>query len=189
MADLSFFLDSTISGPDAGQKKIEVRGRGDEFQLDDQVVIYNPANDESELLVVGTSSANEIIFTTNLDNNYKFSENARVIYVNKYNDITIALTGNRITKKVDDGTVTTIINEIAASGLEFEFFDQAGNITAVLEDIRSVGITLNMLDPKNPDAVIEFKTDVSIRNATAHTSAACRPVARKKSLQSYHQTF
>ena len=162
------FMDSTTSGADSGDTSITILN-GSPFNGGDEIVVYNPAYNDSDYVTVTSVSSGTLNFSPALTNNYKFGENAKVIYVNKYNEITIALSGNRITKQWDSGAVITLINDIEASGLVFEYYDNLGDVTTTLADVRRIGITLNMLDPKNDDAVIEFQTDVAVRNSTAKT--------------------
>jgi len=162
------FLDSTKTGATLGDNSVSVLD-GSSFNNADNIVIYNPAYGDSDYVTVTSGTSGEINFAEALNHNYQFGENARVVYVNKYNNITIAYAGERITKQWDGGPVVPIMNEIAATGMEFEYYDAAGNVTTNLADIRKIAITLSMLDPKNPDANIEFKTDVRVRNSSAKT--------------------
>lgn len=169
----STFLDSSGTGITPSDPKVLAVTGGNFFATDDEIIIYNPAYNDSDFVTVTSASSNSIGFSGTLNNSYNFGDNAMVVYVNKYKEITIALTGNRITKQWGDdgdmGQVVTIINDIAASGLEFKYYNFIGVETTSLSDIQKIGITLNMLDPDNADAVIQFQTDVDIRNATPQT--------------------
>ena len=171
--DVRTYMDASGTGAVSTDDTITVMSTVGFAQFDN-VIVYNPAYNDSSDLIVDSITTNTIVFTADLGVDYTFGQNARVIYVNKYNEITLKLNGNRITKQWDADSVTTsaettIINNIAASGLEFDYYDRSGNVTTDPALVRRVGITLNMLDPDNEDAVIEFKTDVDVRNATPQT--------------------
>jgi Tfp pilus assembly protein PilW len=167
--DVRTFMNVSTSGIGPSDSKVLNVMDGSEFASNDNIVVYNPAYNDSDFITVTSASSTSIGFSETLDNEYRFGVNAKVIYVNKYNEITLKLNGNQITKEWDGEGEVTIINNIAASGLEFDFYDELGNVTTDLAAIRRVGITLQMLDPDNPDAEIEFKTDVTIRNSTPKT--------------------
>ena len=96
---------------------------------------------------------------------FNFAVNANLIVVSRYNTWNITLAGDRIIKTIDGGNATILIDELAPapSGLDFDYsgFNFVG---AGVATNSKIGITLNLLDPDNFDASIEFKTDVTLRN-------------------------
>ncbi len=147
----------TVAASSGDANIIVVDGSG--FSGGDKVVFHDPGFDKSETNTVSGSAAFSIALTSGLTNDYVYGANTNLVTINKYNDITIALSGTDITKTVD-GVTSTLISDVAATnGLEFDFYG-ASTTTAV----RKVGITVNLEDPDNSKAVIDFKTDVILRN-------------------------
>ena len=87
------------------------------------------------------------------------SSSANLITINKFNEWVIQLVGDEIHKTID-GATTILIDDISptAGGLQFNY---SGIDEAVTSKIQ---ISLNLVDPNNPDASIEFHTDVALRN-------------------------
>jgi Tfp pilus assembly protein PilW len=132
------------------------------FASGDNIVIYQPDFKTTELNGVSTPTSGTLItLSTNLGTDFEFGLNAQLITVNKYNDVVIQYTGNQITKTIDGGAPVILVNDLASTnGLTFNF-----NGAATAADVGRIGITVNLVDPKNADAVIEFKSDVDIRNS------------------------
>jgi Tfp pilus assembly protein PilW len=137
------------------------------FSDGDSVVIYNPNESDDDIFdlvtVVGdvSDSATTMFFFPDLENKYKLFTNANSVPINKYNNYSIFQDGNQIKKTIDDVTIP-IINDLdlSSNGLVFDF-----NGATDTADVVRIGITLNMLDPNNPDATMEFHTDVTLRNS------------------------
>lgn len=132
------------------------------FSSGDNIVIYDPAYRRSEFGVVNSKTngtPDTLTFSSAISNSYVYAQNAVMVTVNKYNTVTIALSGTNIIKTVD-GTPTTLVSDVAAtSGLQFDFYGETA--TSLLQ---KVGVTINLVDPNNTQATIEFKTDVILRN-------------------------
>ena len=141
---------------------------GTDFLNGDKIVVYQTGWFRSKFF---TANGNGTSTTINLADSggsstafgspgYTFGTKANLITVNKYDNWTIALVGDEIQKTIDGANTTVLINELrtTSSGLQFDY-------VGILEATTSkIGITLNLLDPKNYDAAIEFKTDVTLRN-------------------------
>ena len=131
------------------------------FSNNDNIVIYQPDFNVTELNSVSGIGSGSISLGSLLDNDFEFGLNAKLILVNKYNTVVIEYTGTQITKTIDGGTPIILVGDVASTnGLAFDF---NGAATAAAVDL--IGITLNLVDVDNTDAVIEFKTDLSIRNS------------------------
>lgn len=148
------------------------------FNAGDSIMIYQTGYYRSkECQVVGAGTATQIgitncrvppsltTITTFGAPAFNFAVNANLILVSRYNTWEIELVGDQIEKTIDGGNTIILIDDLAPapSGLDFEFngfsFVGAGEATT-----SKIGITLNLLDPDNLDASIEFKTDVTLRN-------------------------
>jgi hypothetical protein len=128
------------------------------FSDGDDIHIYYPSYNLSEFNgVSGAPSGNTITLASNLANNYAYGNLTNLVTVNKYNTVTIALVGTNITKTID-GNVTILVNNV--SGFAFNY-----NGAATPADVFKISITMNLVDPDNPSASIEFKTDVNLRNS------------------------
>ena len=132
------------------------------FSSEDNIVIYQPDFKTTELNGVSSINGSSVInLASLLDNDFEFGLNAQLITVNKYNDVVIQYTGTQITKTIDGGTPVILVNDVASTnGLTFNFYGET-----VTTKVDKIGITLNLIYIDNPDAVIEFKTDVAIRNS------------------------
>jgi hypothetical protein len=87
--------------------------------------------------------------------------------VNRYIDYTIALSGNQIIKSVK-GIPTILVDNVAVTGsdgLKFHLLQDNGAAATGYNNVGVIRIVLNMIDPKNPEAAIEFTTDVQLRNS------------------------
>ncbi|GJL78974.1 MAG: hypothetical protein NPINA01_19630 [Nitrospinaceae bacterium] len=130
------------------------------FSSGDKIVIYDPNLNQWELNTVTGTAAGTLSLGSGLTNDYIYGINTNLVTVNKYSDITVALSGANITRTVD-GTVTNLINDVdATSGIVFNYYG-----LTVPSTIQRLGFTLNAIDPNNSGAVVEFKTDVSLRNS------------------------
>jgi Tfp pilus assembly protein PilW len=131
-----------------------------QFSNGDKVVIYDPNANQWELNTITGTSAGVLTLGTALTNDYIYGINTNLVTVNRYNDITIALSGTNILRTVD-GTATNLINDVnATTGIVFDYYG-----LTVPSTIQRLGFTLNLIDPGNSGATIEFKTDVSLRNS------------------------
>jgi hypothetical protein len=147
------------------------------FNSGDNIMIYQTGYFRAkECQVTGTSSATISISTCRVPPDtttsadfgslaFDYAVNANLITVSRYNTWEIELIGDRIVKTIDNGNAIILINNLAPapSGLDFDYsgFNFVG---AGVANNSKVGITLNLLDPENLDASIEFKTDVTLRN-------------------------
>ena len=151
-----------------GATNLTVTNAGDasDFSGGDNVVIYNPnGRNYDDLPQVSTASGSVITVSPGVGSSFNFGTFSNITTINKFNNYTIQVNGTNIERITDGGTPVILVNDIAPNGLTFEYFDFAGATTTSTTQVQSIGITLNMLDPKNPDAVMEFKTDVQIRNS------------------------
>jgi Tfp pilus assembly protein PilW len=131
------------------------------FSSGDNIVIYQPDFNTTELNGVASTGTELITLTSALANDFEFGLNAKLILVNKYNSVVIQYAGTQITKTVDGGSSTILVSDVeSTNGLAFNFYG-----ATVASQVDKIGITLNLVDTDNSDAVIEFKTDLSIRNS------------------------
>lgn len=150
-----------------------------QFSNGDDVAVYNPntfdlnAPEGWDKTTVSSVSGADINVAV-LGPGYVFGTFAKTVTVSQYLPYVIQLTSYthdgrthyKIERVVDGTEIRTLVNDVAPAGLTFEYFDFAGGtVTTDLNAIQRIGITLNMLDPKNPDAMMEFKTDVQVRNS------------------------
>ena len=159
-------VDSSSGPTDEGDTSISIVP-GVAFSDGDRVVIYDPNDPEGDAFDLVTvegnvsASATSMDFSPALTNEYPLLATAQAIPINKYNHYTIFQDGDQIKKNVD-GVTVPIVNELELSsgGLIFDF-----NGATDTAEVDIIGITLNMLDPNNPDASIAFHTDVTLRNS------------------------
>jgi Tfp pilus assembly protein PilW len=156
---------------------------GTSFSANDKIVIFNPSKVGSgcditspscqvhEATVSGnvSSPATSIGFSPPLLSTKKieFSANANLVMVNRYIDYTIALSGNQIIKSVK-GIPTILVDNVAVTGsdgLKFHLLQDNGAAATDYNNVGVIRIVLNMIDPTNPEAAIEFTTDVQLRNS------------------------
>jgi hypothetical protein len=135
----------------------------------DNILIYDPATGDYEFSSIegdpdAEGSPNTIPLIDPLAKDFTFGVNAKFFRVNRYNRITIALSGTNIEKTVDGATLVFVDDVSSSEGLVLEYFDVSGNATSTLSEIHKISITLNLVDPDNTRANIQFKTDVSLRN-------------------------
>ncbi len=148
------------------------------FNDGDKIMIYQTGYFRAkECLVNGAGTATQIgivtcsvppdttTTTTFGADAFDYAVNANLILVSRFNTWEIELVGDQIEKTIDGGNTTILINDLVPgpTGLEFDYvnfnFEGAGQTST-----SKIGITLNLLDPDNLDASIEFKTDVTLRN-------------------------
>ena len=130
------------------------------FSSGDKIVIRNPNFNQWELNTVTGTSSGTLNLGTALSQDYDYGINTNLVTVNKYSDVTIALSGTNIIRTVD-GTATNLISDVnATNGIAFNYY----GIT-VPSSVLRLGFNLSLVDPANPAATVEFKTDVSLRNS------------------------
>ncbi len=133
------------------------------FKDGDKIVIYQTGgfDPQKNCTLDGDGSTNSISVTCPGEalKAFDFGFLANLITINKYNDWVIALVGEEIQKTID-GTTTVLIDDISptADGLQFNYFGIDEAVTSKIQ------ISLSLVDPKNPDASIQFNTDVALRN-------------------------
>jgi Tfp pilus assembly protein PilW len=133
------------------------------FQNGQKITVYHPGWFRYEDHVISSVSSNSIsIQSSNFssDHDFLFGANAQLITVNKYNDVVIKKDGNQVIRCVDDNACanpTVLVSEV--SNLAFNYIGVPGTAPTT-----KIGITLGLIDPNDPFAAIEFKTDVTLRN-------------------------
>jgi Tfp pilus assembly protein PilW len=134
---------------------------GSGFSSGDNIVIYDPGFRDYELNTVDSSpSSTSLPLGTAVASTYTYATNSRLVTVNKFNVVIIYQDGTTVKKDID-GTVSTIISDSSISELTFTF----DSVTAA--GVDKVGINLTMVDPDDAtDGVIEFNSDVSLRNSS-----------------------
>lgn len=160
--------DSAASSGDTSLNVVSADG----FSDLDNILIYDPATGDYEFNSIDgdpvTSGAPHTIpLSDPLEKDFTFGVNAQFFRVNQYNSVTIALSGTNIEKTTDGSTQVFVDNVASSNGLELEYFDVSGNTTSTISDIHKISVTLNLIDPDNTRASIQFKTDVSLRNVAA----------------------
>lgn len=136
------------------------------FQKDQKIMVYHPGwflyeDHEIDDVSGNVIEIKESDFSSGTQD-YLFGENAQLITVHKYNDVVIKKVGNQVVRCVDMDTSdcnanpTILVNDV--SNLKFDYIGMPGTATT------KVGITLGLIDPNDPFAEIEFKTDVTLRN-------------------------
>lgn len=133
------------------------------FEDDDDIVITDPSpGGESETLVIGNVGGDNIDATSNFVYDYLMEDG---VLISQYHTLTYAYDSgnNRITREEDGGGAAPVIGKVAS--LVFTYLDEDGNVTAVLSDIRRIGIQLTMTDTDgNSTITVVFNTDVNLRN-------------------------
>ncbi|MBL4665251.1 MAG: prepilin-type N-terminal cleavage/methylation domain-containing protein [Nitrospinaceae bacterium] len=149
---------SAADGGSADDTAITVAEDGDTFSDNDKIIIYNPSYGDSELNTVdGTPSATNIPLGSGLANNYSYGINSKLVTINKYNDVVIALDGTDIKRTIDGGTPVIVMSDV--SNLVFDFL---GETQTTL--VKIIGITITMQDSQDSDITQDFSTDISLRN-------------------------
>ncbi|MFQ5450991.1 MAG: PilW family protein [Nitrospinaceae bacterium] len=130
------------------------------FSDNDNIVIFDPSVGTVDFNQVnGTPSASSIPLQNGLANNFIYGVNSNLILVNKYNQVTISQQGTNLVRTVD-GVPQTIVGNLATqNGLQFNYYGAPNTAS-----LYKIGVMLKLADPKNPNAVIEFKTDITLRN-------------------------
>mgnify|MGYP002630642633 CR=1 FL=1 len=149
---------TATNGGSLGDTAITVAEDGDTFSDNDKIIIYNPSYGISELNTVdGTPTTTNIPLGSALANDYSYGANSKLVTINKYNDVVIALNGTDITRTVDGGTSVIIMSDV--SNLAFDFFGETQTT-----QVSTIGITITMQDPDDSDITQDFATDISLRN-------------------------
>ena len=141
---------------------------GSAFRSGDRIAIYNPGDDatwDEALPTVDTASAGSLTLQSALIHNYPRDPATRAIQVAKFSDYEIRLdAAGRIIKTVD-GQASVLIDGAALGAIEGLRFDFHGAASPRLVEL--IGIHLHVVDPENPGASIEIKTDIRLRNAAS----------------------
>jgi Tfp pilus assembly protein PilW len=149
---------SATNGGSLNDTDIDVVDDGDDFSDNDKIIIYNPSYGDSELNTVsGTPTTTNIPLGSGLANNYSYGASAKLVTINKYNDVVIDLNGTNIRKTVDGGTSTTLIGDV--SDLTFDFY---GVTQTTL--VSTIGVTVTLQDPSDSTITQDFNTDITLRN-------------------------
>lgn len=165
LEDVSTRITADINSGDSTLTVNDVTG----FSNNDRIAVYHAFDSAKQNEIdetINSITGNVITIQTSYTNTYPSDQGT---VVNKYNLVTLALdNGNsRVTKTIDAGAAIPLIADVENNGLSFVYKDKAGAVTATLADIRKIEITLSLKDPDNSGAVIEFKTDVNVRNMGA----------------------
>jgi|APSaa5957512576_1039674.scaffolds.fasta_scaffold13262_4 Tfp pilus assembly protein PilW len=133
---------------------------GSTFSNGDTIVIYDPNFREYELnSVSGSPSTGSIPLGTAVASDYVYATNSRLVTVNKYNTVIIYQDGTAIKKSID-GTVSTIISDSSISTFSLTYD------SATASNVDKISIALTMVDSDDSSGVIEFNSDVSLRNSS-----------------------
>jgi len=136
------------------------------FQNNQKITVFHPGWFRFEDHEIQSISGNTITIKDSKfsdDWDFLFGANAQLITVNKYNDVVIKKDGTEIIRCVDNNDCdpspapTILVNDV--SKLAFDYIGVPGTA-----DTTKIGITLGLIDPNDPHAEIEFKTDVTLRN-------------------------
>ncbi len=135
---------------------------GSEFSNGDNIVIYDPSFRASELNTVsGSPTSTSIPLGSATGSDFTYSKNSKLVTINKYNSVILYQDGTAIKKSID-GTVSTLISDPSISSLQFTY--DAGTAA----DVTKIAISLEMVDPDDAtEGVIEFESDISLRNSGA----------------------
>jgi len=150
---------------------------GTTFNNGDKIVLFNPSKisagqfHEATVSSSAGAGATAISFSPSLATGKEitFSASAQLVMVNRYIPYTIGLSGNQIIKTIN-GVATILVNDVAATasdGLKFHLLKNDGTQATAYNEVGVIRIVLNMIDPKNTDAAIEFTTDVQLRNSAS----------------------
>jgi type IV pilus assembly protein PilW len=111
-------ISSSLSADaSAGDDHVDVFDYGD-FTAGDNIVIYNPQDDVSEVQVMDTSGTTDKIdlVSNSLSNDFEVDDGP---IVSQYHTITYDYSGGRITRAVDGGTAVPVIGKV--SDLSFTY--------------------------------------------------------------------
>ena len=160
------FLDLSASGVSSASSTISVIDSS-LFSSGDRIALFSPDDQttwDENLLTIDSVSGNDISFAPVLIHTYNPDHIPGSVQVAKFIDYEIRLDeDNRQIVKSAAGLQTNLVNEVALAtdnGLLFDF-----NGAETPAEVERIGIQLNLVDGNNPDAIIEFKTDVAIRNS------------------------
>jgi len=158
------FFDYSSTSVISGATLPVIDGSG--FKSGDRIAIYHPGDDtkwDEALPTVASASADSLTLDSALIHAYPQDPAARAIQVAKFSDYEIRLdAAGRIIKTVD-GQPSTLIDGAALGAIEGLRFDFHGAASPRLVEL--IGIHLRIVDPENPGASMEVKTDVRLRNA------------------------
>ncbi len=130
------------------------------FANGDKIVIYDPNLKIFETNTVTGTTAGTLNLGSALLNDYVYGINTNLVMVNKYNDVTITLTGTDITRTIDGSTIILVPDVVSATGLSLDY---AGAATPA--EVEKVVLEVSLVDPNHPNFVIDFKTDINMRNS------------------------
>ena len=155
------------NGVSAGDTSLNVVS-ADGFADLNNIVIYDPSTGEYEFDYIDgdpvEGDPDTLPLGDALTKDFTFGVNSKFFRINQYNQITVALSGTSIEKTVDGSTQVFVDDVDASTGLVLEYFDADGNTTDTLSNIQKISVTINLIDPDNDRASIQFKTDVTLRN-------------------------
>ncbi len=130
------------------------------FANGDKIVVYDPNLKIFETTTVTGTTAGTLNLGSALLNDYVYGVNTNLVMVNKYNDVTITLTGTDITRTTDGSTIILVPDVVATTGLALDY---AGAATPA--EVEKVNLEISLVDPNHPNFVIDFKTDINMRNS------------------------
>jgi hypothetical protein len=137
------------------------------FAAGDKIAVYKIFDASAyDLKTISSIAGNVITVGSAFANSYSTSQS---VAISKYRQIALALdNANHTIAKTADSVEITEIPNVATNGLSLVYKDNSGatlsSPVATPANIRKIEITLNMLDPENPNTAATFKTDVNLRN-------------------------
>ncbi len=170
--NVSTYLTSEIAALSTTSFTVRT-GEASNFSVNDKIVIYN-INDSSnfDTNVIQSIDAATDTITVNSSFANAYTSISPVI-INKYHDISIVLdtVDNVINKTIDGGNSTIIVSDVAANGLDFDYFDNANSEITTLpvsptSNIYKIKISLTLQDTQTTQANIALETQINLRNVT-----------------------
>jgi prepilin-type N-terminal cleavage/methylation domain-containing protein len=139
------------------------------FTVGDNIVVYNPKDDVSEVQVMDTSTTTGKIdlVSNSLTNAYTVEDGT---IVSQYHTVAYSFASGRITRTVD-GTAIPMVGNV--SNLAFTYRDSAGTVitptnpatAAELASVRGIGIALTLSQTDgNSNIAVSLNTHVNLRN-------------------------
>jgi hypothetical protein len=142
------------------------------FSDEANIMIFDPSSGDHEFHIIDgdpdtDATPNSIPLKDPLTKDYVFDVNSKFFRVDQINQITIGLSGNNIERKVGAQTQVIISDMDPAEGLALDYFDSKGKKTINISEVHKISFALNLIDPKNEKANIQFKSDVALRNISS----------------------